>query len=159
MHPKIVMSHYRTLISSYARKPTKLNGERVITKSSQSLVTRLGKLWNWHVRKLVSLPDEEFFFILQTLNDFTALLNSNLEPAVEQIVSVRQNLYLSSLILGRNMPLSSERKNAYLVEHLNQNEYLTFISLSEIVGDWLNGEIGWVLPIQSYPKPSQSLSQ
>ncbi|RKZ50827.1 MAG: hypothetical protein DRR16_23905 [Candidatus Parabeggiatoa sp. nov. 3] len=153
LHPKIVMSHYRSLVSNDTLKPKKLNGERIITNLNQNVITLLAKLWNWHVRKLISLPDEEFFFILQTLNDFTALLNAVFEPAVEQIVSVRKNLYLSSLILGRNMPLSAERKKAYWVEHLNQNECLTFINLSEIVGDnWLNGEIGWVLPYQTYPR-------
>ncbi len=106
----------------------------------------LARIWNWHVRKLVVLNDEQFLFIYQSIMELNRLLNLELTPNLWQIGSLRQNLSLAEMILESHMLFGSICKRARRVEHLNQNEYLTFLKFSEIVG---NTQLEWI----KEPKP------
>jgi hypothetical protein len=90
--------------------------------------------WNCYLMKIVSLNEDQILFILQTLMKLDQFLNTEQSPNHWEIDSLRQDLYLSGIILRRRMPFCSECKKARKIEHLNQNEILTTLSFSEIVG-------------------------
>jgi len=90
--------------------------------------------WNWHLMKVVSLNEDQFLFILQTLMKLDQLLNTEQNPNQQEIGYLREDLYLSGIILRRRMPFCPECEKARKIEHLNQNKILTTLPFSEIVG-------------------------
>ncbi len=154
-----------TVIAPFLSLNTTLNGDIILKKYSSKLLSlsRIRQIWNWQLRKRVVLNEDEFLFIFQTLMEFDRLLLMN--PGPEKIGSLRQNLYLSGIILKRQMPfcLADARK----VEHLNQNEYLTCLKFSEIVGEtqinwlqsWYRNSESFRMPIEKFWAPISALKK
>lgn len=138
--PGEVIKVLEEVVVNLSSPENQLKKNLIIKTSSLILVSPvryykiLARIWNWHVRKLMVLNDDKFLFIYQSIIELNRLLNLEPTPNLWQIGSLRQDLSLAEMILESRMPFCSICKRARRVEHLNQNEYLTFLKFSEIVG-------------------------
>ena len=127
--PSDVANKINTLVAENADRSTNI-------QFSKKLI--LPALWNWVVRRTIALHTSDMNNIAKALNDLSVSVENDILDR-ESLVALRLELAYASQFLSDRIFSAKCRKYIERVEHFNQNEKLTTLSIPEICGnsDWL----------------------